>query len=45
MQAEKRYRGGHWKNIKNRDFKSVGIGVATGEGRVMVVWDFYGQRY
>jgi hypothetical protein len=45
MQAEKKYRGGHWKNIKNRGFKSVGIGVATGNGRVMVVWDFYGKRY
>ena len=45
MQAEKQSRGGHWKNIKNPGFKSVGIGVATGGGRVMVVWDFYGKRY
>ncbi len=45
MQAEKKSRGGHWKNIKNPKFKSVGIGVATGGGRVMVVWDFYGRRY
>ena len=45
MQAEKKYQGGHWKNIKNRGFKSVGIGVAMGDGRVMVVWDFYGKKY
>jgi uncharacterized protein YkwD len=45
MQAEQRVDGGHWQNIKNPIYKSVGIGVATGNGRVMVVWDFYGQRY
>jgi hypothetical protein len=45
MQAEKKYQGGHWRNIKSRAYKSVGVGVAKGGGRVMVVWDFYGQRY
>ena len=45
MQAEKSSNGGHWKNIKNPAFKSVGIGVATGSGRVMIVWDFSGDRY
>ena len=45
MQAEQSSNGGHWKNIKNPRFKSVGIGVAKGNGRVMVVWDFYGKRY
>jgi hypothetical protein len=45
MQAEKSYRGGHWKNIKNGAYKSVGIGVAKGSGRTMVVWDFYGKKY
>lgn len=45
MQAEKKAKGGHWRNIKNPGFKSVGIGVAKGSGRVMVVWDFYGKRY
>ena len=44
MQAEKSSNGGHWKNIKNPAFKSVGIGVASGGGRVMVVWDFNGKR-
>lgn len=45
MQAEKSSRGGHWKNIKNPAFKSVGIGVATRNGRTMIVWDFYGRKY
>ncbi|MGD8683306.1 MAG: CAP domain-containing protein [Chloroflexota bacterium] len=45
MQAEKAARGGHWKNMKNRSFKSVGIGVAHGSGRTMIVYDFYGKRY
>lgn len=45
MQAEKKHRGGHWKNIKNPAYKSVGIGVAEGNGRVMVVWDFYGKKW
>ena len=45
MQAEKSSRGGHWKNIKNAGHKSVGIGVAKANGRIMVVWDFYGKRF
>jgi hypothetical protein len=45
MQAEQQTRGGHWRNIKDARFKSVGIGVAKGNGRVMVVWDFYGKRF
>jgi hypothetical protein len=45
MQAEKSWRGGHWRNIKDRGFKSVGIGVAHGQGRTMVVYDFYGKLY
>lgn len=45
MQAEKSSRGGHWKNIKNPAFKSVGIGVASRYGRTMIVWDFYGGKY
>ncbi len=44
MQAEKKANGGHWQNIKNPAYKSVGIGVAKGNGRVMVVWDFYSRR-
>lgn len=45
MQAEKADKGGHWKNMKYRGYKSVGIGVATGNGVTMVVYDFYGKRY
>jgi hypothetical protein len=45
MQAEKRVQGGHWRNIKERGYRSVGIGVAVGNGRTTVVWDFYGKRY
>jgi hypothetical protein len=45
MQAEKRWRGGHWRNIKEVGYKSVGIAVARGNGRTTVVWDFYGKRY
>jgi|GEM_PF-2363584 len=45
FQAEKSARGGHWRNIKNRGYKSVGIGVATRNGVTMVVYDFYGKRY
>ena len=45
MQAEKKENGGHWRNIKSPRYKSVGIGVAKGNGRIMVVWDFYGKRF
>jgi hypothetical protein len=44
MQAEKSWAGGHWKNIKYTGYKSVGIGVATRNGRTTVVYDFYGRR-
>jgi hypothetical protein len=43
MQAEKRTRGGHWLNIKNRGYRSVGIGVASLDGWSAVVYDFYGR--
>lgn len=42
MQAEKAYDGGHWRNMKNPGYRSVGIGVATAAGRTTVVFDFYG---
>ena len=44
MQAEKSVNGGHWANMKNAGYKSVGIGVATRGGRTTVVYDFYGKR-
>jgi hypothetical protein len=43
MQAEKSSRGGHWLNIKNAGYKSVGIGVASLDGWSVVVYDFYGR--
>ncbi|HZW00726.1 MAG TPA: CAP domain-containing protein [Candidatus Deferrimicrobium sp.] len=42
MQAEKAYDGGHWRNMKNPGYRTVGIGVATAAGRTTVVFDFYG---
>jgi hypothetical protein len=41
MQAEKSYNGGHWKNIKNRYFQYVGVGVYKYGSRVRLVTDFY----
>jgi hypothetical protein len=43
MQAEKSTGGWHWRNMKNRDFIGVGIGVATLDGRTTIVYDFYGR--
>jgi hypothetical protein len=42
FQAEKSTGGGHWKNIKNPLFKSVGIGVWRYNSRTRLVTDFYG---
>ena len=41
MQAEKSYNGWHWRNIKDKDFRVVGIGVAKVDGQVRWVTDFY----
>ena len=44
-QSEKSYRGSHWRQIKNPDFKSVGVGVAKlGSRKAQVVVNFYGKR-
>ncbi len=45
MQAEQQSRGGHWLNMKNPEYKSVGISVARVGKRVRVVFEFYGKRY
>lgn len=42
MQAEKSTNGGHWRNIKNTRYRSVGIGIWRYSGRSRVVTDFYG---
>lgn len=41
FQAEKSYNGPHWKNIKNRNFTQIGIGIWNEAGRVRLVTDFY----
>jgi uncharacterized protein YkwD len=41
FQAEKSTGGGHWKNIKNANYRSVGIGVWRSSGRTRLVVDFY----
>lgn len=42
FQAEKATGGGHWKNIKNPKFKTLGIGVWRYGTRTRLVTDFYG---
>ncbi len=44
FQAEKRSNGGHWRNLKSKDFKSVGIGVAKMGSTSTIVFDFYGRK-
>lgn len=41
MQAEKSTDGWHWRNMKNRYFKVVGVGVAVVNGVTRIVEDFY----
>jgi hypothetical protein len=41
FQSEKSYRGGHWVNLKNPLYTTVGIGVWVSNGNVRVVTDFY----
>jgi hypothetical protein len=42
MQSERSSNGWHWRNMKNRDFKRVGIGIAKHGSETRVVYDFYG---
>ncbi|MBA2720004.1 MAG: hypothetical protein H0U52_12325 [Chloroflexi bacterium] len=42
FQAEKATGGGHWKNIKNPKFKTLGIGIWRYGTRTRLVTDFYG---
>jgi hypothetical protein len=41
FQSEKSYSGGHWVNLKNRLYTTVGIGVWVSNGNVRVVTNFY----
>jgi hypothetical protein len=42
MQSERSSNGWHWRNMKNPDFKRVGIGIARHGQQSRVVYDFYG---
>jgi hypothetical protein len=42
FQAERSTNGGHWKNMKNRYYRWVGIGVWRSSNRTRLVTDFYG---
>jgi hypothetical protein len=42
MQSERSYNGWHWRNMKDRDFTRVGIGIARNGKESRVVYDFYG---
>ncbi len=41
FQSEKSYGGGHWVNLKNPAYSTVGIGVWDDNGYVLIVFDFY----
>jgi hypothetical protein len=43
MQAEKAWKGPHWRQMKDPDFKSAGIGVVKVNGKTRIVVDFYGK--
>ena len=42
FQKEKSYNGGHWRNMKNRTYGAVGIGIWRSGTRTRLVVDFYG---
>jgi hypothetical protein len=41
FQSEQPYNGGHWRNLKNAKYTTVGIGVWVSNGNVRVITDFY----
>ena len=44
-QAEKAWNGWHWRQIRDSDFKSFGVGVARyGSRKTQIVVNFYGKR-
>ena len=44
-QSEKAWNGPHWRQIKDPEFKSVGVGVARyGSRKTQLVMNFYGKR-
>ncbi len=43
-QREKAYRGAHWRQLKDKRFKSIGVAVARrGSGKSQLVVNFYGK--
>jgi hypothetical protein len=42
FQAERSTNGGHWRNMKNRYYHWVGIGIWRSSNRTRLVTDFYG---
>lgn len=42
FQSEKSYNGGHWVNLMNGNYHSVGIGIWISGGRAVYNSDFYG---
>ena len=42
FQSEKSSNGGHWKNIKNARYRTLGIGIWRSGSRTRLVTDFYG---
>jgi hypothetical protein len=42
FQSEKAANGGHWRNIKNANYHSIGVGVWRYGSRTRLVIDFYG---
>lgn len=43
-QAEKSYGGPHWRQIRDKDFKSFGVAVARyGNRKAQIVMNFYGK--
>lgn len=43
MQSEKAYRGPHWRQMKDPDYKSAGVGVVKVGSKTRIVVDFYGR--
>lgn len=41
FQSEKSTNGGHWRNIKNKSYRAIGIGIWRYGNRTRLVTDFY----
>ena len=43
-QSEKKYNGWHWRQLKDPDFRGVGVAVARYGKKVQIVIDFYEKK-